>query len=155
MAKRWRIHSHDPDRIAGLQQAARIPAVLAQLLICRGIHDPEQARQFLDPKLSALRDPEQLPGCGQAAERIHEAIRAGRRIVIYGDYDVDGITGTALLRQCLKMLGADVGYYVPSRLEEGYGLNHEAIRTLAGFRRSRAEPSGNPPSTNGRGAREP
>lgn len=132
MAKRWRIHSHDPDRIAGLQQAARIPAVLAQLLICRGIHDPEQARQFLDPKLSALRDPEQLPGCGQAAERIHEAIRAGRRIVIYGDYDVDGITGTALLRQCLKMLGADVGYYVPSRLEEGYGLNHEAIRTLAG-----------------------
>ena len=131
MVKRWRIHPHDPDQIAGLGRAAAIPDVVAQLLICRGITDPELARQFLDPKLSALRDPDCLPGCRQAAVVIHEAIRSGKRIVIYGDYDVDGMTGTATLRQCLKMLGGDVGCYVPHRIDEGYGLNHEALRSLA------------------------
>jgi len=131
MVKRWRIHSHDPDRIAALQRAAGIPAVVAQLLICRGITDPVRARQFLDPKLTHLRDPEHLPGCSAAAERIHRAISAGRRIVIYGDYDVDGMTGTAILHQCIRMLGGDVGYYVPHRIDEGYGLNHEAIRSRA------------------------
>jgi single-stranded-DNA-specific exonuclease len=131
MVKRWRIHPHDPDRIAALQRAAAIPAVVAQLLICRGISDPDQARHFLNPKLSYLRDPDQLPGCSTAAEQIHRAIRAERRIVVYGDYDVDGVTGTAILRQCIQMLGGNVGYYVPHRIDEGYGLNHEAIRLLA------------------------
>ena len=131
MVKRWRIHPHDQDRIAALQRAAQIPAVLAQLMICRGISDPDQARHFLDPKLSHLRDPRLLPGCTRAAELIHQAIGAGRRIVIYGDYDVDGVTGTAILRQCIEMLGGDVGYYVPHRIDEGYGLNHQAIRLLA------------------------
>jgi len=128
MVKRWRIHPHDPDRIADLGRAAAVPDVVAQLLICRGITDPELARRFLDPKLTTLRDPDELPGCRQAAARIHEAIRAGKRIVIYGDYDVDGITGTATLHQCLKMLGGNAGYYVPHRIDEGYGLNDEAIR---------------------------
>ena len=131
MPKRWRILPHDPDRIASLARAAGIPDVVAQLLICRGISDPGDARTFLDPKLSALRDPNELPGCSQAAELIHRAVRDGRRIVIYGDYDVDGITGTAILRECLRMLGADVGYYVPHRIDEGYGLHDEAIRLLA------------------------
>ncbi len=130
MAKRWRIHPHDPDAIAALERTARIPAVVAQLLVCRGIRSPEVAREFLDPKLSSLRDPAELPGCAKATDRLHEAIRAGRRIVVYGDYDVDGITGTALLRQCIKLLGGNVGYYVPHRIEEGYGLNGEAIRSL-------------------------
>lgn len=131
MVKRWRIYPHDPEHIAALQHAAGIPAVIAQLLIARGIRDPGTARLFLDPKLSHLRDPELLPGCSQAAQRIEEALRAGRRIVVYGDYDVDGITGTAILCQCLRMLGGNAGYYIPHRLEEGYGLNHEAIRRLA------------------------
>ena len=68
MAKRWRIHPHDPDRIASLQRATGTSAVVAELLICRGITDPDAARVFLDPKLSALRDPESLPGCSQAAQ---------------------------------------------------------------------------------------
>ena len=130
MAKRWRIHPHDPDRIAALERAAGIPAVVAQLLICRGITDPASARTFLDPKLSALRDPQLLPGCTEAVRRIHEAVAAGKRIVVYGDYDVDGMTGTAILWLCLKMLGAEVDYYVPHRIEEGYGLNAEAVRDL-------------------------
>jgi len=131
MIKRWRILPHNPDRIAALERAAGIPAVVAQLLISRGISDPVRGRRFLDPKLSHLRDPDQLPGCSAAAEQIHQAIRAGRQMVIYGDYDVDGIAGTAILRECIKMLGGDVGYYVPHRIDEGYGLNHEALRSLA------------------------
>ncbi|NQT38158.1 MAG: single-stranded-DNA-specific exonuclease RecJ, partial [Planctomycetes bacterium] len=104
MAKHWRIHPHDPDRIASLQRAAGVPAVVAQLLLCRGLADPDDARQFLAPKLSALRDPCQLPGATCAAECIHRAVAAGHRIVIYGDYDVDGMTGTAVMWRCLKML---------------------------------------------------
>ncbi|NLX98286.1 MAG: single-stranded-DNA-specific exonuclease RecJ [Rhodopirellula sp.] len=131
MAKRWRIHPHDPDSIASLERSARVPAVVAQLLVCRGIRSPEVAHQFLSPKLSALRDPAELPGCADATGRLHEAIAAGKRIIVYGDYDVDGITGTALLRQCIKLLGGNVGYYVPHRVDEGYGLNEEAVRSLA------------------------
>lgn len=131
MAKRWRIHPHDPDRIAMLSRGAGVPAVVAQLLLCRGIGDPAEARTFLSPRLASLRDPSLLPGCTQAVECLHRAIRDGRQIVVYGDYDVDGMTGTAILRQCLKMLGGQVDYYIPSRLEEGYGLNHDAIRSLA------------------------
>jgi single-stranded-DNA-specific exonuclease len=131
MSKRWRIHPHDPARIAALQHAAGIPAVVAELLVCRGVSDPAAARDFLDPKLSALREPERLPGCSAAAERICQAISARRRIVVYGDYDVDGMTGTAILWLCLKLLGAETSYYVPHRIDEGYGLNREAIQTLA------------------------
>jgi single-stranded-DNA-specific exonuclease len=131
MSKRWRIHSHDPAHIAVLQRAADIPAVVAELLICRGVNDPLAVRDFLDPKLSALRDPGLLPGCPAAAARLFEAATAKRRIVVYGDYDVDGMTGTAILWLCLKLLGADVSYYIPHRIDEGYGLNCDAIRTLA------------------------
>ncbi len=132
MAKRWRIHPHDPDRIAALGRAAGIPAVVAQLLICRGITDPASARTFLDPRLSALRDPQLLPGCTEAVRRIHDAVAAGRRIVVYGDYNVNGVTGTAILWLCLKMLGAEVTYYIPHRVEEGYGLHADAVRAFGG-----------------------
>jgi len=131
MPKRWRIATHDPERVSALEAAARIPAVVAQLLIGRGIECPDAARQFLEPKLSGLRDPAALPGAVQAAEILHEAIRAGKRIIIYGDYDADGMTATAILLGCLKLLGANAGYYVPNRIDEGYGLNHDALRNLA------------------------
>jgi single-stranded-DNA-specific exonuclease len=131
MGKRWRIHPHDPELVTFLERRARVSPVVAQLLICRGVRDPEQARLFLDAKLTGLRDPELLPGVSAAAERLHAAVQAKRRIVIYGDYDADGMTATGLLHGCLQLLGADVGYYVPNRLDEGYGLNHEALRRLA------------------------
>lgn len=134
MSKRWRIHSHDLARIEALRRAADIPAVVAELLVCRGVTDPAAAKSFLAPKLTALHDPDLLPGCGRAAQRISDAIASKRRITVYGDYDVDGISGTAVLWLCLKLLGAEVGYYVPHRADEGYGLNGEAIRTLAAER---------------------
>src|SRR4051812_19541503 len=97
MPKRWRIASHDPARIAALGQAAGIPSVVAQLLIGRGICDVDCARRFLDVRLSGLRDPEELPGAVQAAQLLHQAIGAGRGIPVYGDYDADGVTATAIL----------------------------------------------------------
>ena len=134
MAKRWHIRSHDPVSIAALQRAAGVPDVVAQLLICRGITDPAKVRSFLEPKLSDLYDPEALPGCEKAARRIHAALEARERIVIYGDYDVDGMSGTAILYLCLKLLGAEVSYYVPHRVDEGYGLNSEAVESWGGGR---------------------
>jgi single-stranded-DNA-specific exonuclease len=131
MAKRWRIHSHDPSRVAQLERATGIPAVVAQLLLARGLADPEIVRDFLAAKLSGLRDPELLPGAAEAARRLAAAVADKRRICIYGDYDADGMTATSILLLALQTLGGNVTYYVPSRIDEGYGLNHEALRTLA------------------------
>src|SRR5262249_29665730 len=97
----------------------------------RGVDAPEQARRFLDAPLAGLHAPDLLPGVGAAAERILHAVAAGRRICVYGDYDVDGVTGSALLLQALRLLGATVDVYVPDRLSEGYGLNAAALRQIA------------------------
>jgi single-stranded-DNA-specific exonuclease len=131
MPKIWRIATHDPERVAALERSAGIPPVVAQLLVCRGIDCPQAARDFLDAKLSGLRDPELLPGASQAAEILQRAIADKQRIIVYGDYDADGMTATAILLGCLRLLGANADYYVPNRIDEGYGLNHEAIRSLA------------------------
>jgi len=131
MPKIWRIATHDPERVSALERSAGIPSVVAQLLVVRGIDCPQAARDFLDAKLSGLRDPEQLPGAVEAAETLHQAIAAKQRIIVYGDYDADGMTATAILLGCLRLLGANADYYVPNRIDEGYGLNHEAIRAIA------------------------
>src|SRR6185295_16815216 len=94
----------------------------------RHITDPAEARRFLQSPLSGLHEPELLPGMADAVERIIRAIRQKKKV---GVYDVDGVTGTAILLVCLKHLGADVDFHVPHRLEEGYGLNSDAIRKLA------------------------
>ncbi|MDX1946225.1 MAG: single-stranded-DNA-specific exonuclease RecJ [Pirellulaceae bacterium] len=129
--KRWRILPHDGERIARLERQAGVSPIVAQLLAARGILEPDAARVFLETKLTGLREPDDLPGVAAAAERIHAAIVARRKIIVYGDYDADGMTGTAILLSCLKLLGADAGYYVPNRMEEGYGLNCDALRKLA------------------------
>ena len=131
MTKLWRIRQHDPQRIAILQREANVSAVVAQLLAGRGLHDAEQIRDFLNPKLTGLRDPDELPGAADAADRLMSAVRQQRPIVVYGDYDADGITGTAILYECLTLLGGQVTYYVPHRIDEGYGLHDDALRTLA------------------------
>ncbi len=131
MGKIWRICPHDAGRIHELERGAGVPPIVAQLLICRGIYDPQQARHFLDAKLSGLREPDELPGVAAAAAHVHNAVKSQRRIIVYGDYDADGMTATAILTRCLELLGADVGYYVPHRTDEGYGLNHEALHKLA------------------------
>ena len=114
-----------------LARQLRTGRLIAQLLYNRGISTPEAARAYLSPKLSDLHDPELLPGTAEAANLILAAVTEHKPIALYGDYDVDGITGLAILHRCLKMLGATVEYYIPHRIEEGYGLNVEALETLA------------------------
>ncbi len=131
MQRQWRIIPHDADRVERLMRSARLPAVVAQLLVSRGIYNAEDAARFMDTKLKGLRDPGELPGIEPAVDILTQAIEAKTPVVIYGDYDCDGMTGTAILVNGLRLLGADVGYFVPNRLEDGYGLNEVAIRKLA------------------------
>jgi single-stranded-DNA-specific exonuclease len=137
MASRWWLCPHEPARIASLAQQAGVSPLVAQLLLNRGIDEPAAARSFLDARMSSLHDPENLPGAAEAAERIVRAVRAGRKIVIYGDYDVDGVCGTSILWSCLRLAGAAgdrVEYYIPRRVEEGYGVNREALQKLVAER---------------------
>ena len=131
MPKHWIIRSFDREHVNLLEHQAHIHPLLAQLLINRGVGLPDQVAAFLQPKLTDLRPPVLLPGCVETAQRLLNAIRDGRKITVYGDYDVDGMTATAILRQAIRLLGGQVDYYVPTRMTEGYGLNHDAIRSLA------------------------
>lgn len=131
MQKRWCFHPHDSARIAQIEQQAGVPPIVAQLLLCRGVYEPTAVRTFLDARLSGLRDPAELPGLNEAADRLFAAAKAGRKIFVYGDYDADGMTATALLLTCLRRIGADASHYIPNRLEDGYGLNGDALRSLA------------------------
>lgn len=135
MSTRWRLRPHDPSRINTLSREANVSPLLAQLLINRGVEDPALAGLFLQAKLSHLNDPETLPGVIEAADRVVRAIREHRKIVIYGDYDVDGVCGTSVLWACLRLAGAEsVEYYIPHRVDEGYGVNAEALRRLVSER---------------------
>ena len=97
----------------------------------RGITDPESAQAFLKPSLSHLPDPFLLPDLEKAAERLIQALDRKERIVVYGDYDADGLTAAALMTDFLSGLGARISTYIPHRLEEGYGLNPGAVQDLA------------------------
>ena len=124
VAARWEGASELATRL-------RTGELIAQLLYNRGWKDAESARAYMSPKLSDLIDPEQLAGVPAAAERIFQAVREGCKIVLYGDYDVDGMTGVAILYRALKRLNAQVDYYIPHRIDEGYGLNTPAVEQLA------------------------
>ena len=128
MPRTWRFLAHDPSRVRQLSSDLCVSPLVAQVLIARGLG--EQAGEFLNARLTGLHDPELLPGVAEAADRIVSAIRSQRRITIYGDYDVDGVTATALLWHCIQLAGGRVDFYIPSRLEEGYGLNCDALRQL-------------------------
>ncbi|HHY41983.1 MAG TPA: single-stranded-DNA-specific exonuclease RecJ [Thermoanaerobacterales bacterium] len=104
--------------------------IILQLLKKRGIVTPEQIQRYLFPKLEYLYNPMLLKDMDKAVRRIKEALAKQQRIVVYGDYDVDGITSCAILVKLLKSLGGNVHYYIPSRLDEGYGLNKEAIEEI-------------------------
>jgi single-stranded-DNA-specific exonuclease len=129
--KTWYLLPHERGAVERLAREAAVPPVVAQLLLNRRVTTADDVRHFLSAPYSGLRDPELLPGVPQAAERIHAAVRDKRRICIYGDYDVDGVTGTAILWEALRLLGATADYYVPHRIDEGYGLNAEALKKIA------------------------
>ncbi|NIP26973.1 MAG: single-stranded-DNA-specific exonuclease RecJ [Phycisphaerae bacterium] len=128
--KKWVIRPPD-DRSVPLAKSLKVSPLLAQVLINRGITDVQAGGIFLRPKLTELIEPEKMPGIETAVRRLKQAIRDREKIYVYGDYDVDGITGVAILWQVLTLLGARVDYYIPHRIDEGYGLNAEAVRQLA------------------------
>src|SRR5256885_445364 len=133
--KRWTI-APPSAAAAELASCLKTSPLIAQILLNRGIATPAtpppaDCSAFLAPSLHHLHQPALLPGVLKAAERINHAIRAKEKIVIYGDYDVDGITATAILWHAITLLGGQVDYYIPKRLEEGYGLNSEALKQLA------------------------
>jgi single-stranded-DNA-specific exonuclease len=123
---RWTIAPPHPAA-ADLAARLKISSLLAQVLLTRGLADPDQCRAFLQPNLKMLHDPALLPGVRPAAARIAKAIRDHEPIVIYGDYDVDGITATAILWHAIRILGGNVSYYIPHRVDEGYGLSSAAL----------------------------
>lgn len=129
--KRWRILSSGRDEAAALARQTGLTRVAAEVLWNRGITTPDAMRAFTMPALRDLHEPSLLPAMTQAAARIREAVEHNEPIVVYGDYDVDGITATAILIRCLRLLGVEPAYYIPHRAQEGYGLNADAVRTLA------------------------
>jgi len=120
-----------------VQQGARlasvlgIPAPLGRVLWARGYREPVQAERFLEPRFEHLPNPFELKGIEAAVSRLQRALAQGERVCVYGDYDVDGVTSTALLVSVLRKLGGNVEFYVPHRLVEGYGLNVRALEKLA------------------------
>ena len=130
LPKRWRIHHPIPTEIS--KELSEFSPLIRQLLYNRGFEDAESAEAFLAGTVPFPTDPYLLMGMDQAVERLHRAIRQGEKIAIYGDYDADGVTSSALLKEFLAALGQEVRSYIPDRYEEGYGLNNDAMRQLAG-----------------------
>ena len=132
VTKTWRLLPHDRSAVERLAASLQVAPVVAQLLLNRGVSAADAGRRFLDSPLNGLHPPELLPGVALAAERLYDAVKAGRRVCVYGDYDVDGTGrhGDPLL-QVLRHDGSTADFYVPHRLEEGYGLNREALRQIA------------------------
>jgi single-stranded-DNA-specific exonuclease len=110
-----------------LANAARLPLVLAELLVARGIREPAEAFAFLNPEMAHLHDPLLLLGMETAVARVERAIALGEPVLLYGDYDVDGATAVVLLKTAIEMLGGTVRFHVPHRLREGYGLQSSVL----------------------------
>lgn len=129
-SKRWILAPADAEASAKLASRLKVSPLVAQILLNRGLEEQVACERFLSPALKHLHDPADLGGLAAAAERIAKAIRDREKIVVYGDYDVDGITASAILWHAVRVLGGDIDYYIPNRLEEGYGLNAEALAQL-------------------------
>lgn len=124
----WKFAECDHPAAKALAGELSVPLVVAELLINRGVNEVEAAKKFLHPSLDDLYDPECLDGMDDAVARISRAVARGEKILIYGDYDVDGMTATALLYHLFSLLSARVSYFLPTRLVEGYGLHAERMR---------------------------
>ncbi len=127
----WEQHPHDAEHSARLAAALGVHPVIARLLCARGLADPDAAAHFLQPTLADLHDPMLLAGLPAAVARLEEAVARKEPIAIHGDYDVDGITATVIVRRALELLGGRVTHFIPERMKHGYGLQADAIERLA------------------------
>ncbi|HEV8167755.1 MAG TPA: DHH family phosphoesterase, partial [Pyrinomonadaceae bacterium] len=132
-AKRWIVREHDAEKATSLARVLGVSPILAALLINRGYADEHAARLFLSPTYDQLHEPYDMLGMKEAVARLKHAVETREPILIYGDYDVDGTTGTAVLLRALKLLGANAGFHIPHRFTEGYGIQQAALeKAVAG-----------------------
>jgi single-stranded-DNA-specific exonuclease len=127
MKFRWSLALPQPLLAGQLANALRISPLLAQCLVNRGLSEPEPIGHFLEPRLKHLSDPFLLPNMAAAVDRLFQARERGEPLVIFGDYDVDGVTSTALLHEVLGRLGWTTHHYLPHRIDEGYGLSRDGV----------------------------
>jgi single-stranded-DNA-specific exonuclease len=127
LRQRWSFAEPHPAEAAELAKAARLPLVLAELLVARGVVESAEAFAFLNPEVAHLHDPLLMMGMTQAAARLEQAIAAREPVLLYGDYDVDGATAVVLLKTAIEMLGGVARFHVPHRLREGYGLQSSVL----------------------------
>src|SRR5579864_6674745 len=130
-AARWLLPQVDREGVAALARALGIGTQAAGVLFARGFHDAGAARRFLCPSLDDLHDPLRLRGMDCALDRLQRAIRNHEKILIYGDYDVDGTTSVVILKRAIEMAGGMADYHVPDRLKDGYGMRPEVVETAA------------------------
>jgi single-stranded-DNA-specific exonuclease len=128
---RWRHLNPDPAKIQKLADAAKIPPLVARLLVLRGVTEPEQAARFLSPSLQQLHSPYLMRGMREAVERISAAIAGKESVLIYGDYDVDGTTAVVILKTAIELCGGSADFHVPHRIKEGYGMRDDVIERAA------------------------
>lgn len=126
----WNTKPHDAAAAVALANELKVSAVTARLLAIRGLTDPDAASRFLNPSLDQLFDPSRLVDLDRAADRLMAAIASRERIAVHGDYDVDGITSTVMLRRAIELLGGHVGHFIPERLTDGYGLQPNTVERL-------------------------
>ena len=131
MNKKWQIYQTDENKVKGIQEKYKINKLLATILVNREITEKSQIEKFLNPKRNDFYNPYEMPDMEKAIERIIKAIENKEKIIIYGDYDVDGITSVTVLKSFLEERGIHVSEYIPNRLEEGYGLNKKAVEYIA------------------------
>ncbi len=127
MEKRWKIIKADKEKVDALQAALKIHPILCELLVQRGLDSFEEAKRFFRPSLDDLHDPWLMKDMKKAVDRIDEAMSDNQKILIFGDYDVDGTTSVATLYQFLKQLSSNIDYYIPHRYKEGYGISKIGI----------------------------
>ena len=131
MNKKWEFTKIDENKVKEISERYNIPELVSTILVNRGITDEEQIKVFLTPSRNDFHDPYLLPDIEKAVKRIIDAIEKNEKVIIYGDYDVDGITSITVLKQFLEQRGLKCDYYIPNRLQEGYGLNKQAIEGFA------------------------
>ena len=126
---RWMMAAQHGAAASELAREARIPIVLAELLLGRGVTSSAEAHRFLNPQYEHLHDPKLMMGMSAAVERLEHAIEAREPVMLYGDYDVDGTSAVVLLKTAIEMLGGQVSFHVPHRLREGYGMQSSVLET--------------------------
>ena len=130
MNKKWEYYESNEQKVEEISNKFNISKLLAKILVNRDIVEKEEIEVFLNPTRYNFYDPFLMPDMEKAVERIIKAIQNKEKVIIYGDYDVDGITSITVLKKFLAERGLEAGYYIPNRLEEGYGLNKEAIQEI-------------------------